>query len=171
MVEVFKGEGPLETTISIEGLKEIQKEMDRIVEDMSGDPVKAAMAKATLIVMRDARRNAPVDRGILRASIVPQVVTRTNEVQGIVGSNVKWAPYQEFGTRPFTPPRAPIWQWALRVAKGNKNRASSIFARAMVSISRRGIIAKQYLQRAFDDNLERITRIVSDAIGRVVKGN
>jgi hypothetical protein len=100
VAKVFEGKGPLETTISVEGLKEIQKEMDRIVEDMSGDPVKAAMAKATLIVTRDARRNAPVDRGVLRASIVPQVVTRTNEVQGIVGSNVKYAPYQEFAIRP-----------------------------------------------------------------------
>ena len=41
----------------------------------------------------------PVDTGRLRASITPDVVQRDTVVQGLVGSNVLYAPYQEFGTR------------------------------------------------------------------------
>ena len=55
------------------------------------------MEKACLIVERDAKINAPVDTGRLRASITHEVEV-TEEITGRVGTNVKYAPYQEFGT-------------------------------------------------------------------------
>ncbi len=85
--------------ISVKGLKRIQKAMTQAVKDMRGNPWREGMAKATLIVLRDGKKNAPVDTGRLRASIVPEVVTQGQVLQGIVGSNVEYAPYQEFGTR------------------------------------------------------------------------
>lgn len=169
MTEVFKGEGPLETSISVEGLKEIQEEMIRIAEEIDGNPVIEAMAKATLIVTRSARMKAPVDRGALRASIVPDIVTRTNEVQGVVGSNLRYAPYQEFGTRAFTPPIGPIWAWALRKTKNNFKRASRLFVKAMMSIRGRGIKPKKYLQRALEQNADRIFKIIGDAVGNIIR--
>ena len=159
----------VEVSVTVKNLKEIQKKMDQVVRDLSGDPMKGAMAKATLLVVRSARKNAPVDRGILRASIVPKIVTTAKSVQGIVGSNKTYAPHQEFGTRPFTPPRAPLWRWALRKSKGNKAAASVLFGRAMGSIRRRGIKAKRYLERALKDNADKIRRIIGDAVGKIVR--
>lgn len=162
-------ESPLEITAQVKGLKQVQDRMDQIAKDLSGDPMRGAMAQATLIVTRSARKNAPVDRGPLRASIVPDIVVRDRQVMGIVGSNIKYAPYQEFGTRAFTPPRSAIWSWALRKTQGNRAAARGLFIRAYGSIKVRGIKAKRYLQRALEENADRVFRIIGDAVGRIVR--
>jgi len=82
----------------IRGLRELAAKSDQIVRDLHGPPMLQAMRDATLIVTRQARINAPVDTGRLRASITPEVLTRGRDLVGIVGSNVEYAPYQEFGT-------------------------------------------------------------------------
>ena len=86
-------------SLEIRGLEETQRKMEQIVRDLHGAPMLQAMRNATLLVQRDARKNAPVDTGRLRASIVPEVRPHGRDVQGIIGSNVKYAPHQEFGTR------------------------------------------------------------------------
>jgi len=129
----------------------------------------AAMGKATLIVTGAARKAAPVDRGPLRASIVPSVVTRDNVVRGIVGSNLVYAPYQELGTRPFTPPWKPLFEWAMRVTKGNRKAAGALAAGARMAIRARGIRAKRFLQNALTDNARRIYQIIGDAVGKIVR--
>jgi len=83
----------------IRGLKDIQKRMDQAVKDIGGSPVLDWMRKATLLVQRDAKKLAPVDTGRLRASITPEVRTAFHTIEGVVGSNVVYAPYQEFGTK------------------------------------------------------------------------
>lgn len=83
----------------VKGLRELQRELVRIARSIGGPPIVQAVKKATLIVQRDARINAPVDTGRLRASIVPVVMPAGKIIRGIVGSNVIYAPFQEFGTR------------------------------------------------------------------------
>ena len=85
--------------LEIAGLKETQAKMEQVVRDVGGTPMRDAMRTATLLVVRDAKLNAPVDTGRLRASITPEVRAMTKTVQGIVGSNVVYAPFQELGTR------------------------------------------------------------------------
>lgn len=162
-------ENPLDIKLEVKRLKEIQKKMDQIAKDLSGDPMKGAMAKATLIVTRSARKNVPVDTGPLRASIVPDIVVRDRQVVGIVGSNKVYAPYQEFGTRPFRPPWRVLYAWALRKTQGNRAEARTLAARAVIAIMRRGIKAKRYLQRALEENADRVFRIIGDAVGRIVR--
>lgn len=71
-----------------ERLKELQQSVESNLE--------TAMKEISLRVMADAKRNAPVDTGRLRASI-DQDVERVTEhtVRALVGSNVEYAPYQE----------------------------------------------------------------------------
>ncbi len=83
----------------VKGLRELQRELIRIARSIGGPPIVQAVKKATLMVQRDARINAPVDTGRLRASIVPTVTLAGKIVRGVVGSNVVYAPFQEFGTR------------------------------------------------------------------------
>src|SRR5512135_1298247 len=104
--------------------------MDQMARDVTGEPMIEAMRDSTLVVTRSARQNAPVDIGRLRASIVPEVRQRDRIVVGIVGSNVVYAPYQEFGTRPHWPPLAALEVWARR-----HGLTAFLVARA---ISRRG---------------------------------
>lgn len=84
-----------EIRLEIKNLRETQRKMERMVKDLRGTPFLQAIRKATLIVERGAKHNAPVDTGRLRASIIPQVTRRDRVVRGIVGSNVEYAPYQE----------------------------------------------------------------------------
>lgn len=53
-----------------------------------------AMRKACLLVENDAKKKCPVDTGRLRQSITNRIEGNT----GIVGTNVEYAPYVEYGT-------------------------------------------------------------------------
>ena len=162
------GDEPIE--MDVKGMKEVQAKMTQVARDMTGHPMKGGMSKATLLVQRDARKNAPVDRGPLRASITPEVVVQSNVVQGVVGSNVKYAPYQELGTRRgHKVPWIPFFRWAMRKVGGAKKAAGALASVARASIRIRGIKAKRYLQRALEDNADKIYRILGKTVGHIVE--
>ena len=119
-----------------------------------------AMRDSTLYVTRDAKKNAPVDTGRLRASITPEVSTAGETVQGVVGSNVMYAPYVELGTRPHWPPRAALEVWARR-------HHMSVFL-VQRSIGLLGTAGRHYLQRAFDDNKDKIEKRIGQAVDAIV---
>jgi len=159
------------TTIEVEtkGIDKTQKKLNQVSDGLTGTPMVVGMRKATLIVTRDAKRNAPVDRGAMRASITPQVVTTATEVMGIVGSNKKYAPMQELGTRPFTPPWTPIFEWAKRKLKGDIKGAGALAAAVRASIAAHGIKAKRFLQNALEDNAEKIFKLLGDIVNKIIE--
>lgn len=138
----------------IRGIEEVTKKMEQVVTDLHGRPFLQGMRDATLIVMRDARIFAPVDTGRLRASIAPEVRTEGKTVLGVVGSNVKYAPYQELGTRPHFVPAQYIGIWASRHGFGYTG----------LPVSGK---AKRFLQRAFEQNKSKIVKILERAITRI----
>ena len=145
----------------IKGLKEALGKMEQVPRDLRGSGMVEAMRDATMVVTRAARINAPVDTGRLRASITPEVVRQSNVVRGIVGSNVKYTPYMELGTRPHWPPIAALEVWARR-----HHTTAFLVARA---IARRGIKARRFLQRALMENRNKIGEIISRTVGRIVE--
>jgi len=156
--------------MEVKGLKETQKEMERIIKEMRGGPFTQALKKATLLVLRAGKKNlrgyrspevGGVDTGRLRASLTPEIRKMANEKIGVVGSNVLYSPYQEFGTRPFWPPLSALETWARR-----HGTTAYVVARA---IARRGIKGKFYLQNALTDNAERIFQILGNAVGTIVE--
>ena len=146
--------------VEVKGLIETQRKMTQMARDVHGTPIVNAMRDATLIVQRSARQNAPVDTGRLRASITPEIRATPVEVVGVVGSNVVYAPFVEMGTRPHFPPTAALETWAAR-----HGLVAFLVARA---ISRRGIRAVRFLQRAFEDNRGRIVNRFERAIKEIV---
>ncbi len=56
------------------------------------------MAKACAIVEGTAKVCCPVDMGVLRASIRFQVKITTEVIEGLIGSNMEYAPYVHQGT-------------------------------------------------------------------------
>ena len=61
--------------------------------------INKGIEKGCLLVEGTAKQNCPVDTGNLRASITHEV----NEGEGIVGTNVEYASFVEFGTSKQAP--------------------------------------------------------------------
>jgi hypothetical protein len=162
-----------EVKITAKGLRETQKKAEQVIRDLQGgegSPIVAGVAKSTLAVESKAKKLAPVDRGRLRASITPEVRTlAAGVVRGVVGSNLKYAPYQELGTRPFRAPWGPLFAWAMRKEKGAVSAAGLLAGKARKAIRMAGVKAKRYLQGALEDRTEQIKRIMDRAIDQVVK--
>ena len=72
----------------LEGLVDIQK-------------LERAMARATLLVEAEAKKNAPRGTGELANSITSKVETSGEEVTGTVFTPLFYAPYVEYGTGLF----------------------------------------------------------------------
>lgn len=117
----------------IKGLREAQKKIEQVIKDLRGTPFLQAMRDATLIVQRAAKINAPVDTGRLRSSITPEIRNFNNVVQGVVGSNVEYAP---------------------KIEKPGRVRRSG---------------RRPYLQPAFEENREKIIKLINLAVGRIVE--
>ena len=152
---------PVAVDIEVNGLLETQRNLERAAANLHGTPVINAFRDATLIIQRDAKINAPVDTGRLRASITPEVKAFGNEIQGIVGSNVVYAPFMELGTRPHWPPVAALEVWARRHGMN-----AFVVARA---IATKGIKARKFLQNAFETNRARIIARIERGIEEAIK--
>jgi HK97 gp10 family phage protein len=106
-----------------------------------GGEIGRASARAAGKIRDRAKRKAPVDTGLLRNSIVAELVQQTpTSVTWRIGTDVHYAPYQEHGTGPIFARRAP-----LLVFKIGKHWISTY--------STRGVPAKHYLQNALNETV------------------
>ena len=66
---------------------------------ITAETAEKALNRACLIVENDAKKRCPVGRtGLLRNSIQHRVEREWQTYAGVVGTNVEYAPYVEFGT-------------------------------------------------------------------------
>jgi len=66
--------------------------------DSGREKVRKALEKKALKVVREAKKEAPVDTGRLRSSITYEMVETGNLPKAVVGSPVNYAEHVEFGT-------------------------------------------------------------------------
>ena len=93
---------------------ELEFYTDEVVKEYN-TAIEQAMKEAVLIVEADAKRNAPVDTGRLRASITNEVRKIAGAVlEGRVGTNVDYARFVELGTSKEKYPTQPYLRPALR---------------------------------------------------------
>lgn len=112
------------------------------------------MEKACLLVEREAKKNCPVDQGILRASIQHDVNFNDAEIVGTVFSSLEYAPYVHQGTGIYavngdgrkTPWRVP------EIKKG-KYKGEGFWTR--------GQKANPFLDKAKLDNKDKILKILA----------
>lgn len=152
--------------IAVKGLIETQRNLEQAAADLHGEPMLKAMREATLLVERDAKRLAPVDRGGLRQSIssevrVESVNGHADSVTGVVGSNKTYAAAVELGSKPHFPPISAIEAWAER-----RGLNAFLVARA---ISRRGTLPRRFLQGAFEKNKPLILRKIGEGVSGIVQ--
>jgi HK97 gp10 family phage protein len=65
--------------------------------------LKVAIEEGSIIVEGQAATLAPVDTGLLRKSINHRIIDRKGYPVGQIGTNVEYAPFQEFGTSKMKP--------------------------------------------------------------------
>ncbi len=113
----------------------------------------SALTEACMVVEKDAKKKCPVDDGTLRGSITSEV----EDNQGIVGTNVEYAPYVEFGTGLFAAKgNGRQTPWTYRDAKGEWHTTA-------------GQHPQPFLQPALDNNKREIRKIINNEISRELK--
>lgn len=138
--------------VRITGIPALQRKLGtRVV----GPPVRKFFTRSAIKVQGNAREKAPVDRGRLRNDIAYEVDPSTMPRWARIGTNVHYAPYQELGTKPFWPPKAPLMAWGAR-----KGLTPAEVQRVRVLISKYGIKPKKFMQDGMSDAIPDIRRYV-----------
>ena len=131
--------------------------IDKIIvklDKLGNISVENALERACLIVENSAREKAPVNTGNLRNSITHTV----NGNEGVVGTNVEYAPYVEFGTGLFSSQgdgRQDV-PWRYQDAEGNWHTTS-------------GQNPQPFLEPALNENRGRIQRIFDEELREALK--
>lgn len=148
----------IEINASVEGLEKV---IQKLSDPQVAKHASKRMDRALLHIEAGAKMHAPNFMGGVASSITHEVNLLGGDVQGVVGSPLKVAAYQEFGTgllsdapnaprRRHWPPADALDVWARRVA-GKTGREIAFF------IGRRGgLKPKRFLRNSFDENFERV---------------
>lgn len=125
-------------------------------------PLRRWLTKSVLLLEGEVKRQTPVDTGRLRASITHQV----QPFRAWVGTNVKYAPFVEFGTRPHFPPPVALQPWARR--HGFPPGPSGAFMVAH-AIARRGTRARRMFQMGVERAKGRIQAMFQVEVTRDIR--
>lgn len=163
---------PAGFTVKIEGLEEVQAKYNMSAEVLRKH-FKLAMEKSVGTVEANAKAEAPVDRGMLRGSIIGKVKTGA-EIVGVIGPAIEKAEVypivMEYGRRPGKPPPyRPLVPWVRRVLQvpvKDEVRAAIQLAR---SIGRKGIKGRFYMRKGYEKSKGDIMRFFREALSRVAE--
>ena len=139
--------------VKIHGLDELKRKLNPA---FAGKPARNFLNRGAILIQNGGREFSPVYRGRLKNSISFQVDSSSVPLWARIGPNVQiYGEAQEFGTRPFWPPKAPLELWGQR--KGLTPRQVFLVRR---KISQVGIKPKHYMQQGVDQARPRIEALV-----------
>lgn len=137
--------------MAIENLDKLISKLEKL------DNVNQAMEQACILVENEAKIKCPVDNGLLRNSITHYIEDNPDELVGVVGTNVEYAPYVEFGTGIYSSlGNGRQDRWKYKDAKGEWH--STI-----------GQHPQPYLQPALEENRRKIEKMFKEQIKKGVK--
>lgn len=157
--------------VKIEGDKKMRDSMRGIAIQLHGTQMVNAMTRATIVVERAAKKKSPVDTGRLRSSLTHAVRTTglpNPQVQGIVGTNVTYAPFMELGTgkfagkSPYFPPPSALAGWARRHGMNPFLVARAIFQRG-------GLEPRRFLGDAMDESTSKVAEILNTGVKTIIR--
>ena len=97
-------------TIKLYGDKELVAGVKKLAKE-SIEGLQRAVKATCMNIEKGAKQKVAVDTGRLKTSITHRVETTGGKsVQGEVGTDVPYAMYQEFGTRPHLAPVGDTWK-------------------------------------------------------------
>lgn len=147
-------------TVDVIGAKEMKRAF-AAAPKVVGNELKDALAKTAYIVEGRAKSYAPIQYGFLRGSIHTEgPYVTANNVEAKVGTNIKYALYQEKGTGIYAgrgmirPRRAKILAW--------KQNGKWVFARAV-----RGVRGKWYMKRARNEAMPFLSLHLKAAMAKI----
>lgn len=156
----------------VRGLNEARQSMENIAEGLTGREMVQGMYQALNILGADAKRFSPVDTGRLRASITGTVSSAgfpVKRLQGIVGTNIEYAPYMEFGTGIFAgnarvkmPPIEALEGWARRHKVNAWSVAYAIYLRG-------GLRARRMFAKSLERNEARVIDIIGGRVRMIIQ--
>lgn len=134
--------------------------------------LEQAMFKAATQGANQAKVNAPVDEGRLRASITADVRDEGSAIVGVIGSNVEYAPYMEHGTGLLAdeggsgrhnPPPSALAGWASR-------HGLNPYAVARAIAKRGGLKPRRFFRDAIESSgfASTVERYVVEAVNKVL---
>lgn len=131
---------------------EVLKNLQNFINRQLPDILEKRMEQACIYCEGEAKKNAPVDDGTLRASVSYEVKTSTNEVHGYIGTNVEYAPYVEFGTGIYAESGLGRQEvpWTYKGADGKWHTT-------------KGQKSQPFLRPAVEDNKDKIIKFFEDA--------
>ena len=128
-------------TITIEGIEPLLARLDSGAQAaLLGGPLRTCLTSAALATKAAAMQEAPVDTGTLRRSHATAVDSGALPRWATVGTNVPYAPYVFFGTRPHPVPAGALTGWA-----GRRGLNANAVARG---IAAKGTAKNPWLARA-----------------------
>lgn len=134
---------------NIRNLDKLQNKIDKLNKLILDD----ALEEACILVENDAKRLCPVDTGQLRSSITHEIEDNI----GVVGTNVMYAPYIEYGTGLFSSLGTGRQErWSYQDAKGEWH--STIGQRP-----------QPFLHPALEQNRKKVKEFIQMAIESEVK--
>lgn len=136
--------------------------LDRLLskfENLYETDLVEPLTKACLLVENEAKRRCPVDTGQLRQSITHQVIDST----GIIGTNVEYAPYVEYGTGKYA--SGPY------EGKGRQTPWAFIDPKTGDLIWTAGGRPHPFLEPALLENEQEILKLIEEEIKKGVRKN
>lgn len=132
--------------IEFDGIEELLVRLDKMSDITK---VQDSLSKATLLVEKEAKRNAPKDTGALRRSITSKV----EGLEGTVFTPLEYAPYIEYGTGLFAEAgngRKKV-PWNYKDDEGNWHSTS-------------GMKPQPFMRPALNSNREKIKKILKEGV-------
>lgn len=158
--------------LDVHGLNGARQSLENTAEALHGREMMEGMYQAVNILTADAKKFSPVDTGRLKNSIagsVSMVGFPTKRVQGIVGTNIEYAPYMEYGTGIFAgnapvkmPPLAALEGWARR-------HKANAFQVARAIQLRGGLEARKFFLRSLEKNEARVIEILGNRVKIIIE--
>ena len=147
--------------ITVAGQEDLKKAFDNSPK-LIAEEFKGVIGRAAFTLEGKAKGYAPRKTGVLASSIHTEGPSISGvEVSARVGTNLSYAPYQEFGTGIYagkgmiTPKRAKVLAW--------RDGGRWVFARAV-----KGVPARKYFQRAREETLPLLSGLLKGALGSIV---
>jgi HK97 gp10 family phage protein len=158
-------------TFDITGMNELFEKFDKFdakIKNSLKDEVNASALK----IQSDAKKNAPVNLGSLRNSIYLKEMSDNTKFIYSIGTNVKYAPYIEFGTGgkvnipagfssyasqfkgkkggKFKEMVLAIMEWVQKKGIASGKQSKSVAYAIAISILRKGLRPQPFLIPAFE---------------------
>ena len=161
--------------VRIERLNQVVQKLN--LERPAVQVLEQYLRAAATTVMGEAKRRAPVDVGTLRTSINTRVETQGTTVIAGIGSNLKYAPFMEYGTglvhdHPSWPREehlvgpSRLQAWAQR--KGRGGGEFNAYSVAAAIRKRGGLMPRRYLRGALEAYQDAVRRNIAD-IGKRIR--